>query len=203
MSVRREAQSSDFVCQCQNSGTAVAWFSLAAVVKEGLRERSDPQPTREDLMTTTLAPEQNLADTMAKLENALLSPLVSGELSGWVHTVQEAAATLAVDVASYLRTVLHVQYDEIAQADSEMSAHVEKLLVGDQQLLEQMTGFHEELHKLAAAAEHVQKNEGKLAELRKRVEDNGLALILGIKKQQAAATTWLAEAHYRDRGVGD
>ena len=31
----------------------------------------------------------------------------------------------------------------------------------------------------------------------------GLALILSIKKQQAVATAWLAEAHFRDRGVGD
>ena len=154
-------------------------------------------------MTTTLALEQTLADTMARLEQALLTPAIAGELPSWVHTVQDAAATLAVELASYLHTVLHVQYNEIARTDPEMSAHVEKLLAGDQQLLEQMTRFHEDLHCLADAAEHVQKNEGKLAGQRQQVEDEGLALILSIKKQQAVATAWLAEAHYRDRGVGD
>jgi hypothetical protein len=159
---------------------------------------------REDLMTdTTLAPEQNLTETMTKLEKALLTPAIAGELSYWVKTVQDAAATLAVDLASYLHTVLHVQYNEIARTDPEMSAQVEKLLAGDRELLERMTRFHEVLHSLAAAAENVKKNEGKLADQRQRVEDEGLALILSIKKQQALATTWLAEAHYRDRGVGD
>ena len=152
---------------------------------------------------TTLAPEQNLTETMTRLEKALLTPAIAGELSAWVKTVQDAAATLTVDLSNYLHTILHVQYNEIARTDPEMSAHVEKLLAGDQQLLEHMTRFHEELHSLAAAAEHVKKNEGKLADPRQRVEDEGLALILGIKKQQAVATAWLAEAHFRDRGVGD
>jgi hypothetical protein len=66
-----------------------------------------------------------------------------------------------------------------------------------------MTRFHEDLHALAGAAEHVQKNEGKLANLRQRVEEEGTALILSIKKQQAVASTWHSEAHFRDRGVGD
>lgn len=155
------------------------------------------------MTATTLAPEQNLADTMAKLETALITPVIAGEFSTWVKTVQDAAATLTVDLTSYLHTILHVQYTEIARTDPEMSAQVEKLLAGDQQVLENMTRFHEDLHSLAAAAEHVKKNEGKLADPRQRVEDDGLALILSIKKQQATATTWLAEAHYRDRGVGD
>ncbi len=155
------------------------------------------------MSVTTLAPEQNLTETMAKLEKALLTPAIPGELSIWTQTVQDAAATLAMDLASYLRSVLHLQYNEIAKTDPEMSAHVEKLLAGDQHLLELAARFHEELHKLAAAAEHVKKNEGKLAELRERVETDGLAMILSIKKQQAVATTWLAEARYRDRGVAD
>jgi len=81
-----------------------------------------------------------------------------------------------------------------------MSTQVEKLICNDRQLLEQLTGFHEELHLLAQASAQVTKNEGKLAEQRKRLEEAGTALILNIKKQQASAGTWLAEAHFRDRG---
>ena len=107
----------------------------------------------------------------------------------------------AVDLTSHLRTVLHVQYEEIAKTDPEMSAHVEKLERGDDQLLAQLTQFLEDLHALAEAASHVTRNEGKLAEQRQGVEDAGIALVLAIKKQQAAAATWLDEAHFRDRGV--
>jgi hypothetical protein len=159
--------------------------------------------TRERPMTTALAPEQNLADTLGKLETALITPVIAGELSHWVAAVQEAASTLAMDLTTYLRTVLHVQYAEIAKTDPEMSAHVEKLLAGDRDIHQQLTSFHEELHQLAEAAAHVQRNEGKLVDRRQRVEEQGLALILNIKRQQAAATTWLAEAMFRDRGVKD
>ncbi|MCI0361255.1 MAG: hypothetical protein L0211_22465 [Planctomycetaceae bacterium] len=55
--------------------------------------------------------------------------------------VRKAAATLAVDLASYQRTVLHVDYEEIARTDPEMSARVEKLIQSDQQLHAQLTGI--------------------------------------------------------------
>src|SRR5262245_15241791 len=106
-------------------------------------------------MTATIqAPEQKLTETIGKLETSLLTPVIAGEFSMWVQAVQESAATLAMDLASYLRTILHVQYAEIVRTDPEMSAHVEKLIAGDQQVLERMTRFHEDLHALSSAAEH-------------------------------------------------
>jgi hypothetical protein len=155
------------------------------------------------LATQTQTLEETLTTTLGKLEKRLLAPPVPGELAQWTHTVQEAAATLAVELTSYLRTVLHVQYGEIAKTDPEMSRQVEKLLCGDRQLLAQLTQFHELLHSLAVSAEHVNKDEGKLASLQQQVEATGIALVLSIKKQQAAAATWLSEAHFRDRGVAD
>ena len=152
-------------------------------------------------MTTVLTLDQQLANTLTKLETALLSPPIAGELEMWVQTVREAAATLSVDLTSYLHTVLQVQYDEIAATDPELSAHVEKLKRSDEQLLARLTEFHEQLHALDEAARHVQKNELKLGKQREHVEQSGIALILAIKKQQAEAATWLAEAHFRDRGV--
>ncbi len=152
-------------------------------------------------MTTTSVLEGQLAATLTKLETALLSPPIAGELTTWTRTVQEAAATLAVDLTACLRSVRHVQYEEIARTDPEMSAQVEKLVRSDEQLLAQLTRFHEQLHSLAEAAEHVSRNELKLAEQRQKFEDDGISLILSIRKQRAAAATWLDEAHFRDRGV--
>jgi predicted DNA binding CopG/RHH family protein len=149
-----------------------------------------------------LAPEQTLQDTIAKLETALLAPVVSGELLNWVRNVEQAATTFAMDFATYVRTVLHVQYAEIANNDPELLPQVEKLIEADQQLLQDLACFHEELHALRQRAAQVEKHESKVADHRQRVEEAGLSLILRIKKQQAAAGTWLAEALYRDRGVG-
>jgi len=153
------------------------------------------------MTSNTMAAEQHLNETLSRLESALLSPPIAGELPQWVRTVQEAASTLTVDLTAFQRTVWQVQYDEIAKTDPEMSAHVEKLRRADEQLLGQLIEFHEQLHALEKAADHVHKDEVKLAGQRQGVEDSGVALVLAIKKQQRSATTWLEEAHFRDRGV--
>ena len=73
----------------------------------------------------------------------------------------------------------------------------------DGELLEELARFHEKLHNLQQATSHVDWEESKLAAQRHNIEQTGIGLILRIKKQQSATTTWLAEAAYRDRGVGD
>jgi hypothetical protein len=154
-------------------------------------------------MSTTLASQHALDETLAKMETALLTPVVSGELKEWVHNIRTAASTFAMDWTRYLHTVLHVQYDEIIQTDPELSNEVEKMIKTDQGLLDKLARFHEDLHVLEQRAAAVEWKEDKLTGERKRVEEDGIALIVQIKKQQAAAANWLAESLYRDRGVKD
>lgn len=152
---------------------------------------------------TTMTINHALEETLAKVETALLSPVVSGELKEWLHNVREAAATFAVDWTRYLNTVLHMEYRQIVETDAELSSSVEKMIHTDQMLLDQLAKFHEDLHALERRAEQLQWQETKLAADRQRLEDEGIKLIVQIKKQRAAAETWLAEAFYRDRGVKD
>jgi hypothetical protein len=147
--------------------------------------------------------DQTLDETLNKLETSLLAPVVSGELKTWISNVQQAAATFAVDWTRYLHTVLHVQYKEIAENDPELSSSVEKMIQTDKQLLDKFAKFHEDLPALEKRAAEVEWHESKLAGERKRLEETGIALILQIKKQRAAAETWTTEALYRDRGVKD
>jgi hypothetical protein len=152
---------------------------------------------------TALAPEQTLHETMGRLEAALLAPVVSGELQNWIRTVEQAAATFGLDWTRYLHSVLHVQYAEISRNDPELLSCVEQMVRADQDLLENYVRFHEDLHDMALRAAQVKKHEAKLEEQRQRIEEAGISLIVKIKKQEAAAATWLAEALYRDRGVAD
>ncbi|MDX1945051.1 MAG: hypothetical protein SFU86_06560 [Pirellulaceae bacterium] len=156
-------------------------------------------------MMTTLppAPEQVLQQTMTRLEQALLAPVVGGELQQWIGNVQLAAATFATDWTRYLCTVLHQEYAQIAGTDPELLGVVQQMMRVDRQLLEDFARFQEDLHKLCCRAQRVEKHESKVAEQRQALEETGLRLIVSIKRQQAAADTWLAEALYRDRGVGD
>jgi hypothetical protein len=150
-----------------------------------------------------VASSHALEETLSKLETALLTPAVSGELKGWLSNVRQAAATFAMDWTRYLNTVLHTEYAQIVETDPELSSSVEKMIRTDKSLLEQLTKFHEDLHLLEQRVEQAEWQETKLASERQRLEEEGIALIVHIKKQRTTAETWLAEALYRDRGVKD
>lgn len=153
-------------------------------------------------MVTKCPAEAKLGDTLLALEQALLSPLVGGEIEPWTNNVQQQAATLSVDITTFSRTVLHVQYAEIARNAPELSKQLAKLTEADSLILEETSRFLEQLHKFADVIDEAdpQKRETKLEPHRQRVVDDGLALIMSVRKQQAAANTWFNEAQFRDIG---
>jgi len=151
-------------------------------------------------------PAQSAADlnaTLAALETALLTPVVSGELESWARTAQQAATELERRLPPYLRSVLHPQYAEIARSDAELLPRVEQLIANDQNLLLEQSAFCDRMNAFAQRAVLVKKDEVQIAAERTQLEQEGIGLIVRIKKQRAAADTWLAEANYRDRGSVD
>lgn len=142
-------------------------------------------------------------EAMTKLETALLTPLVSGELESWVKEVREAAAALGAPLRDYLETVLHAQYVQIAKTDEELLPRVEQMIEEDKNLLAEYQGFLAELETLTTRVPSAEKDELKVTDHRAHVETRGNALILRIRKQRAVASTWLSEAFYRDRGSVD
>ena len=103
----------------------------------------------------------------------------------------------------YIPLVLHAQYAEIAKTDPDLLTRVEQMVKEDEALLAEMERFRGDLANLLERVPLVKKDEGKTDEHRLRIEEQGTALVQRVKKQQATASTWLNEAIYRDRGVGD
>jgi hypothetical protein len=151
-------------------------------------------------------PAQSAADlntALAALETALLTPVVSGEMEAWARTAQQAATALDRRLPPYLRSVLHPQYAEIARSDAELLPRVEQLIAEDQNLLLEQSAFCDRINTFAQRAAEVKRDEAQVAAERDGLEQEGIGLIVRIKKQRAAADTWLAEANYRDRGPVD
>jgi hypothetical protein len=144
-----------------------------------------------------------LSNTLSKLETALLTPVVSGELESWARTAQEATSELDQRLPAYLNSVLHPQYAEIAKSDNELLSRVQQLIAEDQNLILEQGTFSHKMNDFTRRASQIKKDEAQVAAQREQIEKDGIALILRIKKQRAAADTWLAEATYRDRGPVD
>lgn len=147
--------------------------------------------------------ERSLQDAMLRLEAALLAPVVSGELKQWTEAVAESSQAFGSRWIAFVNSVLHQQYVQIAKTDPNLLPRVDQMIQEDRHLLADFGQFQSSVDDLAVRADQVRKNEGKAAEERSRVEKDGIDLILRIKKQQAAATTWFNEANYRDLGTGD
>jgi hypothetical protein len=144
-----------------------------------------------------------LNDALASLETALLTPVVSGELESWAKTVEEAAAALAKQLPEFYKSVLHPQYAQIAKTDAELLTRVEQLIAEDQNVLLEQDAFQSRTKDFANKASQIKKDEGQIAADRAKLEQEGIDLVLRIKRQRAAADTWLGEANYRDRGPVD
>jgi hypothetical protein len=144
-----------------------------------------------------------LNDALAQSETALLTPVVSGELETWASSLQEATQLMCERLPGYLKLVLHPDYAEIAKTDPELLPRVEQLIAEDQSLLLDQDSFRTEVNDFVKRAANIKKDEAQVAAERTKLEQKGLALILRIKRQRAAADTWLAEANYRDRGPVD
>jgi len=144
-----------------------------------------------------------LNEALAALETALLTPVVSGELESWVRTAEAGSNKLSEKLPTFLKTVLHPQYAEIAKSDAELLTRVQQLIEEDQNLILEQEAFRNRMSDFAKRASQIKKDEAQVANERTKLEQDGIALILRIKRQRAAADTWLTEAAYRDRGPVD
>src|SRR4029079_7670436 len=144
-----------------------------------------------------------LNDSLTRVETALLAPVVSGELESWARTVQETTKGLFERLPTYLHSVLHPQYAEIAKSDSELLTRVQQLIAEDQNLVLEQDKFNKRVNDFVQRAAQIKKDEAQAATERGKLEQEGIALVLRFKRQRSAADTWLAEATYRDRGPVD
>jgi hypothetical protein len=152
---------------------------------------------------TTSAEETTLHESLDKLETCLLSPVVPGELLDWVDAVRTAAGEVRGSFEAYIRDVLHPRYAEIAKSDTELLFRIQQATEEDQKLQAELDAFSAELEKLAREAPDAQKDELRVADQCRRVENRGTQFILAVRKHRLAVSTWLDEAIFRDRGPGD
>lgn len=146
--------------------------------------------------------ETDLKAVIDKLETALLTPALAGEVVMWITQVQDSADDLDELLLPCMER-LHSDFTEIAKADNELLSRVEQMIAGEKELLQMHEEFRRTLQMLATKAPTVFSDEAKVNEERIKMEQQGTKLLTELKRLQAAASTWLQEAVYRDRGPVD
>ena len=147
--------------------------------------------------------EQALDAELKRLETALVTPLVPGELDRWVGEAQQAASAVQSALEKFTKDILHAQYAEIGKSDPELLPRVEALIEEDQQLLADLQKVRAALAEIVTRLPEARKDEKLIQPEIGQAEKVGTRFVVRVRKQMIAAGTWLDEALFRDRGPVD
>jgi hypothetical protein len=148
-------------------------------------------------------PENEMRNALEAFENALATPLISGEHVAWADAVRTAWQGAATQVQRQIERIHPAQYAKMLEADSDLAARIEKLREEDAAIGRQrnrIAAAVERLHRKAAAAEY---DEARTDGDRRRLVNAGISFAVRMRKQEVAVKTWFVEAFNRERGPVD
>ncbi len=151
-------------------------------------------------MNAKIAESQFLA-TLRKLESRLEVPIVPGELAGW----PTIASKSSLEVSEQFRSLIdkhNDSFEAILEHDLELASRVAEMRKRDQDLMQKTRQCASRLSDLANKSIEL-KNESELEAETDEMTRVALGIIIELRKQESAITTWYMEAFNRDRGVGD
>ncbi len=136
-------------------------------------------------------------------ETSLETPLISGDLTEWVTTVQRACEHLGVLLRGDVQREHAAMYATILGEEAELSSQVEKLRETDKQLsLVDFGNIQLGLKRLLDRDQSDEQEEAR-ANLSAEAVRLALAFVISARTQETAIATWFSESFNRDSGSGD
>jgi transcriptional regulator of aromatic amino acid metabolism len=155
------------------------------------------------MATPTSTNRKRLEEALDAVEAALEKPVVPGELQSWLENASAAFSNLEAPLRDRIAETHSKQFTEISEQDTEMLQRVERLREEDVKLLEQYNRLARQVAGIDFKLEEDHQTETRLDPIVDRMADHGLKLVIDIRKQESAITTWYVEAFQRDRGIAD
>lgn len=136
-------------------------------------------------------------------ETSLETPLMSGELTDWVTTVQGACEHVGVLLRGDVQREHAALFATISREEPELSSQVEDLKATDQQLAHVDFGEVQlSLKRLQERAQSADQDEAKATLLTAEVVMQALAFVISARTQETTIATWFSESFNRDSGIG-
>lgn len=147
--------------------------------------------------------DQEFRAAVESLETCLMTPRVPGELERWIDAAEKGIECVGTVLARQIDQEHRDYFQQITSEDPELHARVEQLKLGDERCRERHQTLWDRVRSLKKGVPQVEPDEGRLEPALVEFCDNGLSLVLDLRKQEVAIETWLQEAFSRDRGTGD
>jgi len=144
-----------------------------------------------------------IAESLQRLEEHLELPYVSGDLNAWSETLSQLLCEADKHIKGEIATEHGRAYEAIVKNHSNLRQEVEKLRAQDPEILAALDSFGQQAERFTSAIDETVLAGQQFQQKREQLINDGLALVLRIRRQRAAIDTWLGEALQRDNGVGD
>ena len=147
--------------------------------------------------------DAKLEAKLNRFEQRLETPIVPGELVGWLDLVGESAREVTSDLRKHVTRNHASLFDEILRHDLSLASRVDEMRKQDINLiakLQELSNVFAELRRRSAASE---PDEAAVKDDVEQAANDALRHILEVRKQEAAVTTWFMESFDRDRGTAD
>lgn len=152
---------------------------------------------------TQAAVKNELHNALELLETSLVTPLVPGELVAWSESLQAACEEAHACWLAAATFEHPSQYKQIRREDPEMNSRVESLQREDGEITSQFDAVRQAVVSFQRRSATMQEDEARFEEVRLRMVDEGLKLVIRIRAQAQALRVWFVEAFDRDRGNAD
>jgi len=147
--------------------------------------------------------QDELRAALARFETSLVTPIISGELSGWLDEVKAGWSEASAQVHHHVKHLHSRQYDEISEQDPELLPRIELLKAEDEAIDQQREQLACVMMRVAEHAPKLEPDEEKAQKHTQSLVDGGVSFLTRVRKQEAAVQTWYVEAFNRDRGAVD
>ena len=142
--------------------------------------------------------------SLSDLETSLATPVVAGELTEWVTSVQGYCERVRSMLLGDVQKIHAELFSSILRQNVDLSAQVEKLRATDLQI------SHSDCDEILATLKQIQmdvrsakKDEAKLSEAVPSLIKRAMEFVVAARGQETAISAWLSEAFNRDLGSGD
>jgi hypothetical protein len=143
------------------------------------------------------------AEALQRLEDHLELPYVSGDLQAWSESLRELLSEADEHVRDDVASEHGRAYETITKNHSNLRQQVEKLRSADPEILAALESVGQQVERFTSAIDETVLAGQQFQEKREQLVNDGLALVLRVRRHRAAIDTWLGEALQRDNGVGD
>ncbi|HEX4070050.1 MAG TPA: hypothetical protein VHX68_02740 [Planctomycetaceae bacterium] len=147
--------------------------------------------------------KEPLRDELERLETALDTPPVPGELTNWATMLRKSVDGASTAILAQIETVHPDQIREIEGQDADLLSRTQQLREVDQanrDWCKRLTKAFADFERKTARAG---ADEKQVIEEQQALLEDGLRFVTHVRKQETAIRSWMQEAFERDTGLAD